>query len=62
MELGNIRQQTRTTAQSKPPPDKCQVEVIFLGKDNSGLNAAKEILIASFVKNMINKGNISIIG
>ncbi len=40
----------------QPPPVKCQVVVSYSGKDNSGLDAAREILIASFVNNVITKG------
>ncbi len=49
-------QQAAFTMNSERPPDKGQVDVFYTGKDNKGLEAAKEILIASFLKNMINKG------
>ncbi len=52
---------TTSTATCERTPAGCQVEVLYTGKDGSALDAAKEILIASYVKNMINKGNFNTI-
>ncbi len=49
-------QQSAFTMSSERPPNKGLVDVFYTGKDNKGLEAAKEILIASFVKKMITKG------
>ena len=51
------RSQYTAIKQCYRQPAKCHVDIVFAGEDNKAFNAAKEILIASFVKNMINKGN-----
>jgi hypothetical protein len=60
-EQNSLCQQAGFANRSQHPPAKCQVNIICTGKDNKALDAAKEILISSFVKNMINKGKIDAI-
>ena len=50
-------QKITSMEQRKVPPAKCQVDIIYNGESNARLDSAKEILIASFVIKLINKGN-----